>query len=503
MAQVMGMDLTSAAQAVGKALDSPATGMDSLSKQGFKFSASEKELIRTLVETNRLGEAQDIILKELSKTYGGAATAAADTATGSYLNMKKALGEVNEAIGIALANSGAWSSLGKFFNEMAAGISNINKAGSLKDKVKELQDLMGTRGFQAKGAMAQADAISKIGLNAEDAASGIAMLTGMIAENEKEQDQWFNKANPLSGLNKELDKENESLRIQKKNLESLLTTLANAGDIKAKNALIQKNADEAQAKADAEAKARLESFASIEDDYWMKLSANLAKEIEEQTAARNKKMEVQQVYYDSLSETGHQAYEDLYSLYNRDGEGFAENEAYKREEDQKTFDQIKANQEKLANVVMSGLTSIGEAFGTALVEGGEEGWKAFGKAGLNAVASVVEAFAAQYAAVAVANAIALNWPGAALNASAAVGLSVAAGGIRAIPMAEGGSGRVTKPTLFLAGEAGPESYAFGGANDKAMGKTVVNNFHLYGSPWAIKEAESMVVGAISKANRGY
>jgi hypothetical protein len=34
------------------------------------------------------------------------------------------------------------------------------------------------------------------------------------------------------------------------------------------------------------------------------------------------------------------------------------------------------------------------------------------------------------------------------------------------PMAEGGYGRVTKPTLFLAGEAGPEDVAFSGANKR-------------------------------------
>jgi hypothetical protein len=32
------------------------------------------------------------------------------------------------------------------------------------------------------------------------------------------------------------------------------------------------------------------------------------------------------------------------------------------------------------------------------------------------------------------------------------------------PMAEGGRGIVTRPTLFLAGERGPEEYAFSGAN---------------------------------------
>jgi hypothetical protein len=39
-------------------------------------------------------------------------------------------------------------------------------------------------------------------------------------------------------------------------------------------------------------------------------------------------------------------------------------------------------------------------------------------------------------------------------------------------MAEGGSGIATRPTLFLAGERGPEPYAFGGANNKlGMGRT--------------------------------
>jgi hypothetical protein len=33
-----------------------------------------------------------------------------------------------------------------------------------------------------------------------------------------------------------------------------------------------------------------------------------------------------------------------------------------------------------------------------------------------------------------------------------------------VPMADGGIGRVTKPTLFLAGEAGPEDFAFSGGN---------------------------------------
>jgi hypothetical protein len=36
-------------------------------------------------------------------------------------------------------------------------------------------------------------------------------------------------------------------------------------------------------------------------------------------------------------------------------------------------------------------------------------------------------------------------------------------------MAHGGSGMVSGPTLFLAGEAGPEEYAFSGANKSFSG----------------------------------
>jgi hypothetical protein len=183
-------------------------------------------------------------------------------------------------------------------------------------------------------------------------------------------------------------------------------------------------------------------------------------------------------------------------------------EEMKRDEDQKTADQVKKNQEEIATLAISQFEQMATAFGTALVTG-EDGWKAFGKAGLSAIAAIVEALADK-AAIEAAENLALVLEGdltkipAMLQNTAVVGLAYgAAAAIRAIPMAEGGSGKVTKPTLFLAGEAGPESYAFGGANDKAIGKTVVNNFHFNGSPWAIKEAENMVVGAMAKANRGY
>jgi hypothetical protein len=54
------------------------------------------------------------------------------------------------------------------------------------------------------------------------------------------------------------------------------------------------------------------------------------------------------------------------------------------------------------------------------------------------------------------------------------------GGTAFASMAAGGFGTVTRPTLFLAGEAGPEQFAFSGANRQfagGMGGSITINFH--------------------------
>lgn len=75
MATVMGMDLTSAVQTVGKALDDPVKGLDSLRRQGFQFTDEQKAELAQLVKNGEQMKAQKIILDELSTTYGGASKA--------------------------------------------------------------------------------------------------------------------------------------------------------------------------------------------------------------------------------------------------------------------------------------------------------------------------------------------------------------------------------------------------------------------------------------------
>lgn len=95
MATVMGMDLKSATQTVGKALDDPIKGLDSLRRQGFQFTDEQKAQLEQLVKNGNQLEAQKIILEELSTTYGGAAKAAQS----SFARMRNATTELKETLG--------------------------------------------------------------------------------------------------------------------------------------------------------------------------------------------------------------------------------------------------------------------------------------------------------------------------------------------------------------------------------------------------------------------
>lgn len=99
MATVMKMDLSSAAQSIGKALDDPIHGMDSLKKQGFNFTAAQKQVIQSFLDVGDAVSAQKIILDELNGTFGGAAEAAADYST----KIKNSFGDLQSGIGEFLA----------------------------------------------------------------------------------------------------------------------------------------------------------------------------------------------------------------------------------------------------------------------------------------------------------------------------------------------------------------------------------------------------------------
>jgi len=98
MSAVMGMDLTTAAETLGKALDSPAEGLNALTRQGFRFSESMKEQIKLLTEQGKISEAQVLILNEVEKVYNGVANAQ-ETVISKTERLKKVQEDLDAEVG--------------------------------------------------------------------------------------------------------------------------------------------------------------------------------------------------------------------------------------------------------------------------------------------------------------------------------------------------------------------------------------------------------------------
>ena len=86
------------AVALGKALNDPIKGITALTRSGVTFTESEKERIKVLVESNKVGEAQNMILAAIETQVGGTAEATSNASD----RMKVGFSQVTETIGLAL-----------------------------------------------------------------------------------------------------------------------------------------------------------------------------------------------------------------------------------------------------------------------------------------------------------------------------------------------------------------------------------------------------------------
>ena len=80
---------------LGKALQDPIKGITALAKSGVTFTEQEKDKIRVLVESNKMLEAQDIVLQAIEKQVGGTAEASAS----SFAKMQFALAGIADTFG--------------------------------------------------------------------------------------------------------------------------------------------------------------------------------------------------------------------------------------------------------------------------------------------------------------------------------------------------------------------------------------------------------------------
>lgn len=130
MAQRMGMDVKSASETVGKALDVPSEGLTALQRQGFRFSESQKALVERLEATGRTAEAQGIILAALESSYGGAAEAARNTFGGSLSALKNTINDLMTGEGGSV-------------DSMRKGIEDLNGALGSPQTKEAFQNFLG------------------------------------------------------------------------------------------------------------------------------------------------------------------------------------------------------------------------------------------------------------------------------------------------------------------------------------------------------------------------
>lgn len=99
LATAMGGDLQGATIQVGKALNDPITGLTALRRVGVSFTDDQMKLIKALVESGQTLKAQQLIVAELNKEFGGSAAAAVDTYSGKMAKLGNNVDQLQELFG--------------------------------------------------------------------------------------------------------------------------------------------------------------------------------------------------------------------------------------------------------------------------------------------------------------------------------------------------------------------------------------------------------------------
>ncbi|WP_182342809.1 MULTISPECIES: phage tail length tape measure family protein [Comamonas] len=157
MSSRMGTSVTSSAETIGQALNSPSEGLKALADKGVQFTDQQKEMVAQLEATGQVGAAQAVILDALQTSYGGAAVAARDTLGGALEALQHSF---------ATAMTGDSGSL----QGMREGIESLNDTLSSEATREGFQTVIGAiagvieiaiKGISALGQLANAASLSR------------------------------------------------------------------------------------------------------------------------------------------------------------------------------------------------------------------------------------------------------------------------------------------------------------------------------------------------------
>lgn len=167
----LGTDLKGSIRQVGLSLQDPVAGLSMLRRAGISFTDSQKNLIKTLVETGHASQAQNVILSELERRFGGAAQAARGTLSGALAGLKNSFGDLFE--GTKTGTSGAAQAI----NNLAAALESDKLKGAIDSLIAGLSKVIE---LAVRGTSAIA------GLFAGNDLNSVAAIDKRIAEVEAE-----------------------------------------------------------------------------------------------------------------------------------------------------------------------------------------------------------------------------------------------------------------------------------------------------------------------------
>jgi hypothetical protein len=431
---MLGTDMRSASMQLGKALQEPVEGMQALRRAGIQFNDSQEKLIKGLVESGNLLKAQEYILSVLEKKLGGTAKAMGETAAGAADKLKLAFDHLKEAQGAMLIKDtqGVVPWLTAVINGAVDARRAINDAAKALDALRKGQ------------------ALSNIDSSIEGLMKERRTLESQMGAMRAQLSRTGATTSPvLEQFAAQVAEINKALEVLIKRQERVGVTTETPEGVTPLQSLPYREAAAAAATAVA-----IEAETAARKAYVESLIETTA----QSDVSYGTDIDNLQMIYELLSglkpviadtfESGTLAVSDYASeleLAKLKCKGVID-----------ATGGVNKVIEKQAEILLDLSGSVRDVFsaiGESLVTGAE-GWQSFGLTIRNTIASILDSLGQQMLAVGLAKlALPLLGPGASFAAAAAA--FVAAGMIRAMPMAEGGV--VTGPTHALIGEKGPEA----------------------------------------------
>ena len=167
LAEVMKTDSSSAAKQLGKVLQDPVKHLGALTKAGVTFTEAEREKIEALVRSNKLLEAQDLILEAIETQVGGTAAETASSVDKMVAAFDIMGGELSEAL---------LPSVDKVADAMTEWLDSVEGKKAIKDLTDELIEF-GDWMASPKGKEAIDDLVTSLGFMADV----VKNLTGFVA----------------------------------------------------------------------------------------------------------------------------------------------------------------------------------------------------------------------------------------------------------------------------------------------------------------------------------